>query len=173
MNRRKPNRTGLWVLCGLLLAASAAYAAPPAGAALGAGDKDGKMEARMKRVEEQLGVTRKQEKRLKKHRKAHREEAGKLFEEMRQKKEALRNEMEKPDFNMDQVKALHEDLKRIQNKLADHRLQGILEVRQILTPEQFKKFHELTRQEWDKNGKKREYGSPCQEADLEDSPVKP
>ena len=32
--------------------------------------------------------------------------------------------------------------------MADHRLEGILEVRKILTPEQFQKFNEIKEKDW-------------------------
>ncbi len=155
MNAFKTTRAGSWLLCGLLMTASGAYAVRDNGEGP---ERTGKMEARMKKIERQLGLTPDQEKQLEENRKSHREETKKLFEEMKDKREALRNELEKPDFSVERVKAIHGELKEIQNKVADQRLDRILQVRQILTPEQFKRLHELTEKEWEKGGRKHGWG---------------
>lgn len=154
MGKLKIIRSGAGIICAALLAANAAYARPD--------DKSNnlqnmarrdRMESRFKQMDKELGLSPEQGKKLEEHRKAHREESQQLFEQMRQKREALRVEMEKPELNMGQIHTIHADLKNIQNKLADQRLEGILEVRKILTPEQFKKFHEITKKDWKRGGK--------------------
>ncbi len=44
---------------------------------------------------------------------------------------------------MEEIYKIHNGLKGLLSKKADHRLEGILEVRKILTTEQFRKFCEL------------------------------
>lgn len=153
MNRLKIVRSGAGILCAALLA-TAAYAQPDdrPNRPDKMGRKD-RMESRFKQMDKELGLTADQENKLEEHRKSHREESRQLFEQMRQKREALEVEMEKPDLNMDKINAIHSDLKNVQSKMADQRLEGILEVRKILTPEQFKKFHEITRKNWKRGGK--------------------
>ncbi|MBI4396110.1 MAG: Spy/CpxP family protein refolding chaperone [Elusimicrobia bacterium] len=125
-----------YLALGIWLLASPAFAFPP------------------EEVHQQLNLTPEQEKKLEEHRRTHREQAKALHEEQKQKREALRQELEKPELDMAKVKALHDEMKGVHDKLADHRLDGILEVRQVLTPEQFKKFQELTRDHWEKKGKR-------------------
>ncbi len=139
--------------CALFLSATTAYAAPQ-GKGYGPKGENRRdlMEGRFKRMGKEIGITAEQEKKLEAHRKTHREQSRQLFEQMRQKREALQAEIEKPDMNMSQVNALQAELKSVQEKLADQRLEGILEVRKILTPEQFKKFHEITRREGRRGG---------------------
>ncbi len=107
------------------------------------GDGKGRMEEHMKRVEKQLNLSPEQQKKLEEHRAAHRDEAKKFFGEVKQKREEMRTELEKETIDEAKVKAINEELKALGARLADHRLAGILEVRRILTPEQFKKFQEL------------------------------
>jgi Spy/CpxP family protein refolding chaperone len=46
-------------------------------------------------------------------------------------------------LDMAQINQFHTTLKDLHGRRADHRLEGILEVRKILTPEQFSEFMEL------------------------------
>ena len=112
----------------------------------GGADGEARMERKMDKIHQQLGLSPDQQKKLKEHRQAHRQEMRTLRESLRTKRESLRAELEKPDLNEGIVKSLSEELKTLQNRLADLRLDGILEVRKILSPEQFKKFGELMRE---------------------------
>ena len=49
-----------------------------------------------------------------------------------------------PDFA--KVRRIHEKMKSIKTQMADHRLERILEVREILSAEKFKKFREFKQQ---------------------------
>jgi Spy/CpxP family protein refolding chaperone len=157
-----------------LLSAPLTWGFSPDDAPPGSPPNEARMEERMARMDKELGLTAEQRKKLKEHRQSHRGEAKKFFEEIRTKREALREELEKPDFDKDKVKALNEELKALQNRMADHRLEGILEVREILTPEQFKRFHEMAgerRQKHMGQGEgKREHRGPSPEDEGDGSP---
>jgi Spy/CpxP family protein refolding chaperone len=133
---------------------------PGADAALAQARKDAdaaweeKKEARLKEVRKKLGLTAEQDKRLGEHKKAHWAESRRLREEKRGKREALRAALEDPAMDPAKVRALNEELKALEAKASDHRLEGILKVREILTPEQFKKFHELRSKDHDDDGRK-------------------
>ncbi|MBI4668813.1 MAG: periplasmic heavy metal sensor [Elusimicrobia bacterium] len=108
-------------------------------------DREEKMERKHEQIFKELGLTPEQKKQLTEHRKIHREQARQLQKTLKEKRKILKQELEKSDFNEARVKEAHAQMKEIQNKLTDHRLEGILKVRQIMTAEQFKKFQELTR----------------------------
>lgn len=149
------------VLALLVLAASPALQA--ASPDEGPGDAqrwEQKHEEKLKEMREKLGLTADQEAKLKAHRAAHKEAGRQLREEMRSKRDALRQELEKPSVDEKRVRALHDEIKALDARLSDHRLSGILEVRHILTPEQFKKFQEMMpeRGHW-KPGEGREGGA--------------
>jgi Spy/CpxP family protein refolding chaperone len=127
-------------------------------AAVGAEHPDGhdgwekKKEARMEEMQKKLNLTPEQKARLQEHRKAHKGQGKHHWEQMKQKKEALKQELEKPDMDEAKVKALHAEMQELHRQAADHRLQGILEVRKILTPEQFKQFHEMMHEKRGRHG---------------------
>ncbi|MDR4504503.1 MAG: periplasmic heavy metal sensor [Candidatus Scalindua sp.] len=102
-----------------------------------------KMKARMLEIFKQLNLSPEQEKQLKAHRNKHRESAGVFRQSIRAKKEEIRIELQEEVLNMEKINKLHSELKNLYSTKADHRLEGILEVRKILTPQQFRKFSEL------------------------------
>ena len=55
---------------------------------------------------------------------------------------SLRQELEKSQLNMQLVYQINNELKLLEAQILDNRLERILEVRKILTPEQFKKFED-------------------------------
>jgi len=146
MTRHARSLIGLMALFGLILTAVPIYAGPPEG---GFGPKDPeafrqRMEARKKAIHTQLNLTEDQEARLEANRSEHRQEVRKLREKMRAAREAFKGELEKEALDMEKITQLHNEQKTVQGQIADHRLEKILQVREILTPEQFKTFIELT-----------------------------
>ena len=63
---------------------------------------------------------------------------------MGEKREALRAELEKPKVDSGKAKSINEELKALHNKMAEQRLAGVLQVREILTAEQFKKLRVMS-----------------------------
>ncbi|MBL8022976.1 MAG: periplasmic heavy metal sensor [Elusimicrobia bacterium] len=88
----------------------------------------------------ELGLTDEQEMKLETHRIDQRAAMEKLWLAVKQKREALKIALEKPNLDKGEVRKLNERLKDTQNDLADQRLEGILYVRSVLNPEQFQKF---------------------------------
>ena len=99
------------------------------------------MNARRKQLYEGLGLTEGQKKLLEENRKKSRGREEVLFKEMRGKMELIRRELQNDTLNMEVIYQINNDLKQIQAQMLDDRLEGILEVRKILTPEQFKMFN--------------------------------
>jgi Spy/CpxP family protein refolding chaperone len=118
-----------------------AFSQPPDRKYLGGSEKQEKMKERFSEIFGKLNLTSEQKQKLEENRTKYKEEANKLREEMRSKKELLREELAKPELDMDKITQIHNDLKAILLKVEDHRLERILEVRRILTPEQLSKFH--------------------------------
>lgn len=101
----------------------------------------------------ELGLSEEQQKTLKDNKKKNREEMKTAFQAMKEKRELMRNELQKETLDMNKINGLNEDLKKLQNKMADQKLSGILEVRKVLSPEQFKKFMEKTEKHMGRHGK--------------------
>jgi len=110
-------------------------------------EKDGewkaKWEEKRKEMHKQLGLSEEQEKQLEEHRNKFRAGSEGMREQIKVKREEIRTELQKSDFDVNKVKQSHEELKALRNKKDDARLDGILEIRKVLTDEQFKKFMEL------------------------------
>ena len=92
----------------------------------------------------QLNLTEEQKKQLEDNRLKHREEMKVAFDGMRHYKEALNQEFMKPNLDMNKVKEIQSQVKALQAKISDNHLNSIIEVRKILTPEQFVKFISFT-----------------------------
>lgn len=92
-----------------------------------------------------LNLTQEQKKALEENKNKNREQMKTLFAGMKEKKALIREELQKDELNMEKINQVQNELKALQTQMIDHRLEGILEVRKILTPEQFKKF--LTKME--------------------------
>ena len=87
-----------------------------------------------------LGLSQEQQNKLNTQREQRHEQMQALRQKIKTKREEIRQEIEKEDFDVAKVKDIHAELKNLKLQAEDARLQGILEVRAILTPEQFKKF---------------------------------
>ncbi len=130
-------------IVGVILLSSKVYSQPARDFPPGREAMREKMKARMLEVFKQLDLSPEQEKQLNAHRKGHREEGKEIHESIRTKRDALKEELQKQDLDMEKIYKIHSELKGMHSKKADHRLEGILDVRKILTTEQFVKFMEL------------------------------
>jgi Spy/CpxP family protein refolding chaperone len=103
------------------------------------GSKKNRDEMRSK-MKTELGLSKEQEKKLETHRIDQRAEMEKLILVVKEKREELKKGLEDPQLNRGSLERINSDLKDAQNEMADKRLEGILYVREVLTPDQFKKF---------------------------------
>jgi Spy/CpxP family protein refolding chaperone len=110
------------------------------------------------KIKTELGLTNEQEKKLETHRIDQRAEMEKLMLVVKEKREELKAALENPKMNHHAVERINDDLKTAQNDMADKRLEGILYVREVLTPEQFKKFLSLRPGREGKEGRRGERG---------------
>jgi len=101
---------------------------------------------------EKLGLTDEQKQALKVHKENHRSETKALRKQIKEKRKAFRQALEDPTTDESAIMAANNEVKALTNSLADDRLNGILEVRKILTPEQFKKFNEIKKKHRKKKG---------------------
>lgn len=88
----------------------------------------------------QLNLTPEQRKKLEDNRQNNREKRKELSERIRSYKEALNQEIMKPQLDMAKINEIQGSIKGLQAQMADDRLESILAVRKILTAEQFTQF---------------------------------
>lgn len=103
-------------------------------------DRDG-----MEAIYEQLQLTAEQKELLEANRQKHHSQMKASRDNVRTLKQSLSNELEKPAFDSQAVQSLKNQLEEAQSQFNDLRLQGIMGVREILTPEQYEQFYEMTR----------------------------
>jgi Spy/CpxP family protein refolding chaperone len=114
-----------------------------------------RMESKMQGLFKELNLTEAQKKQLDENRAKNREAMETLGKSMRENKEQMRKELQKDTLDMGKINQLQTQIKETQAKMTDNRLQGILEVHNILTPEQFKKFSEHMEKQKDRFRQKR------------------
>lgn len=121
----------------VMLAVSAGYAQPQGqDKERRGGGKDG--------IFKELNLTPEQTKKLADNRKAHRDETEKLRAAMKEKQGKLQEALKNPAVTRAAVEPLANDIKSLEAQLVDQRINGIFAVKEILTPEQFAKFQEMT-----------------------------
>lgn len=91
----------------------------------------------------QLNLTPEQDEQLQAHRNRHGKQQEDIKGRIWAKKKELKQELQKPDLQMEKINQLHSELKFLLGQKEDHHLEGILEVRKILTPQQLAKFLDL------------------------------
>ena len=138
----KTRRTIISMLAAVALLSSVAYASP---------DKDSgeKKGAKHEHFYKELNLTDDQKKALEENKNKNREQMKALFEGMREKRTLIRQELQKDQLDMEKINQTQNELKALQSQMLDNRLTGILEVRKILTPEQFKKFSTKMGDRWE------------------------
>ena len=108
------------------------------------------------KLQEELGLTDEQVKQLDQQRNQHRVEIRESRQSMKELREEMKVETTKTEIDETKVRAVHEQMKSVQNKIADQRLEGILQLRKILTSEQFEKFQESRGKDKGRRGKRQE-----------------
>lgn len=144
------------VFAAAVLCSGVVYAQGPESGSAPSKEMMEKMNARRDQLYKELNLTDEQKKALEENKNRHREESKALFEQMRAKRDLMREELQKDKLDMGKINQLQNELKQSQSQMSDQRLQGILEVRKILTPDQFKKFManmEDQKGRWGREGK--------------------
>jgi len=121
-----------------MMAAPAAYAERHGGPGHhGEGGPGGRGE-----FQRDLDLTPEQRDALKAHREETRARRQELQTALKDLRADLKDELQKPELNTDRVNALTADIKALTNKMIDARVDSIVSLKKILTPEQFEKMHQ-------------------------------
>lgn len=87
-----------------------------------------------------MNLTAEQKRLLEENKTQHKEKARVLSKQIHSNMLLIRQELQKDDLNTGKIEQIQDKLKKLQIQMLDDRLQSILEVRKILTPEQFREF---------------------------------
>jgi Spy/CpxP family protein refolding chaperone len=94
------------------------------------------------KVLKELNLTEEQKDRLKQNRNAQHEKMKDLRTQLIKKHAELKDKLSNPDVQRASVEPIATELKDLQAKIMDCRLDGVFAVKEILTPEQYAKFQE-------------------------------
>ena len=141
-----------------LLASAAAFSQP-----MQEGEGPGGMRGRrgdriMDRLTEELGLSPEQQQQLKEQKKANNEEMKRIHEQLRDKRGALHEQLQKPVTDEAKVNKIVSEMKALQSEQLDQRINSFLGMKEILTPEQFEKFISLKDDAKERWRKKRDRG---------------
>jgi len=109
-------------------------------------------ERRIKGIYDQLNLTADQRTQLQQNKGAHRAQMKSFREQEKLLRQAFRQELMKPQLDMDKINALHTRIKALESQTADERLNSFLAVRKILTHQQFVEFTSLMHKHRRENG---------------------
>ena len=126
----------------MVFSSGAAYAWP----AYGQGqEKDGKrawekMEEKREKFIKELGLTPEQEEQIKNLRKEKKEKRGELWIKIQAQRLELKEELEKPTTDRARIDSIIAELNVLMAEKLEQRVEGILSMKETLTPEQYEKF---------------------------------
>jgi Spy/CpxP family protein refolding chaperone len=87
-----------------------------------------------------LDLTAEQKKQLEAHKKQKHEDMNKMMQEIEAKEKALNAELAKENLDMTKINQIQADLKSLESQKVDQRVKHMIEMRQTLKPEQYKKL---------------------------------
>ncbi|MCM8784022.1 MAG: periplasmic heavy metal sensor [Candidatus Omnitrophica bacterium] len=101
-------------------------------------------EPRWKKLAKILNLTEEQQQKLEENSKKQREKTSELFKALKEEHRKLRKELERKDVRKEDIRPIVDNIKSLQAKLLEQKIEGIFAVKEILTPEQFTKFQEIS-----------------------------
>lgn len=102
---------------------------------------------KMEMLIKELNLSEEQAASLKQIKTQQRQKMRDLRKTMHEKRQQLREVLQKPDITRESVNPYVLEMKDIQSRMIDERIHGIFATKDLLTPEQFVQFQKLT-QEW-------------------------
>ncbi|MFC1704369.1 Spy/CpxP family protein refolding chaperone [Candidatus Omnitrophota bacterium] len=116
-----------------------------------------KKEEMAKKFAEKLNLTPEQQKQMKKLRTEFRAQKEQLRQTLKTRRQALRDELEKPAPDQNATNAIASDIKASQGKLIDLRIKNVLKVKEVLTPEQAQQMQAMKAQHQEKKGERKKH----------------
>jgi Spy/CpxP family protein refolding chaperone len=99
-------------------------------------------ERKMDKVFGDLGLSQEQKDQIREFHKVNRDKTRALFDLQREKRRQLGEELDKQNSDTRRIKVLTEELKDVEGRLIEQRVQSAMELKQILTPQQYEKFND-------------------------------
>lgn len=107
-------------------------------------------------VLKKLNLSPQQEARIKEFQDINRGKTKELRLNLREKRKELIEELDNPNSDTARIKVLTSDLKDIEGRLIEHRVNGAIQMKRVLTPEQYRTFNDtLKNMHKEDSGRKR------------------
>lgn len=103
-------------------------------------------------LKKELNLTAEQDKMLTEAKDSHRAEMETLMKAIKDKRDALKEAIARPGVTRKSLEPIIADMKVLESQMVDHRIDGILKVKSILSPEQFQKLEKM-KEGWHKGPK--------------------
>ena len=103
-------------------------------------------EKRHDKMVKALNLTPEQEKQLNEYKEQAKTDFKAATTQLRAKKDQLRDQLNAAQVDEAAVRQTADEIKALQNKMVDHRIDSLLRMKKVLTPEQFAKFQELMKE---------------------------
>lgn len=123
------------------------------------GQRGSQGQGKGKDLMEKLGLTEEQQEALREQREGHREKIRSLMETLRDKKAQLRVELEKEEVDKEKIDSLINEIKPLLGGQIELRVEGALAMKEILTPEQYKKFQEFAKKKRKRGQRRKGFGN--------------
>jgi len=133
----------------LIMAAAVILTAAPAYAeyeGTGNQERTQKRQEAFENLVDELGLNKEQVEQLKAYRAKKKEVNKELFMALKDERKKLKEELEKPESDNRVIRKVVKNINKIQAELVNKRVDSVLEVKSILTPEQFVQFKEKLRE---------------------------
>jgi Spy/CpxP family protein refolding chaperone len=137
-------------LLGAFCIACAVYAQPPGeneGGYHSRRGKHGEREERIKQCIDKLGLTDEQKAKLETQRAENKTKKRELRRSLKDKRSELRQELDKPDSDKAKIDSIVADMKELEGDLIELRVQKVLQMKAILSHEQFEKLRSFNHHE--------------------------
>lgn len=118
------------------------------------------MEQRRQQFTKELGLTDKQQQQMQALREETRGKMKELQEAVRENRNALHEELQKTDLDTGEINKITSNLKGLQGEKIDYMVDNVIQMKKILTPEQYEKLSQLkdARKERRQQKKQGDYG---------------
>lgn len=150
MKRFKVHMTAVFSLCAALIAS-------PVFAQMswdGLGERLRMKEQKMEKVFSELHLSDEQRRLLELNKQRHKEQSAALRKELKGQMKLMDEEFLKEPLDLKRIADLHASTKELRGRMMDEKFQSIVEVRKILTHQQFAQFTALIKEYKDKDGDK-------------------
>ncbi len=97
---------------------------------------------RFDNMAEELGLSQQQQEQLRQQKEGHRLKRLKRREALQDVHQRLKEELSRENIDRDRLNSIAGEMKQLQSQMIDDRIDGILQMREILTPEQYQTFRE-------------------------------